>query len=317
MKLISLVFIFLFLFSLSTAVAGGGSDAGNGGGIAEKNMLFAYAELPHFIKLCLSTELCRTDTSENKLLAAILDSIDRERKVPLQFQSAQKQQNLFLIDGLIRVAKTGDDIGDPIYINQDLLYLRSKSGDSVAVDVPLATSILMHELGHHHGIKDHDALDRLGSKLQTLLLSHQEKSEFWNGNSALVVYQFNSVKRDEDKKNIASLDQLVLENDSELYNLTDLLVSKIRCPGGKAPVGVRIYNIYGMRGTRFNSKNSTITKPFQGWFIETCTQGAEYEHGDFRLDLTFDKIAPEKFKFMVTKTQVKVLNCKENSEVCK
>jgi hypothetical protein len=309
-----------FQGSISRALAGG-SDAGNGGGLAEKNLLFAYGNLQSFIDLCLETSLCRTDATENDLLKKIKDSLDQERKAPLDFRSDKATPDFFKIDGLIRVAKTGDNVGDPIFINQDLLYSTSPSGNEVAVDVPLATSILIHELGHHHGVKDHSALDRLGFKLQTLLLMHEERSEFWNGNAQLVVYQLNSVRSDADKKKISLIDQLVLENRSELYNLTGLLSEHMKCPISGSPAafspGLRLYNVYGERGIRFDSKTGLLTKPMKGWFIQNCEKGKEWDHGDFTLLLTFKKVGKEMFEFLPEKTRVTVTGCKERVEVCK
>ena len=316
----TLAFSILLLQSFAAIAGGTGSDAGNGGGLAEKNVLFAFSHLQSFIGLCLNTSLCRTDLGENKMLGEISDSLLTEAKTPLDFRSDQKSLDFFRIDGLIRVAKTGDHVGDPIYINQDLLYSKLPSGESVisvAIDVPLAVSILIHELGHHHGSHDHNALDRLGSKLQTALLNHEERSEFWNEKAALVVYQLNAVRHDSDKSKIASLDQLVLENNSELYNLSDRLINQLKCPDGKAPLGVRLYNVYGKRGTHFDKKTMILTKPFEGWFIETCKLGSEEEHGDFTLELSFKKTGLEQFEFLPEKTVAKVIGCKKNQDVCK
>ena len=54
---------------VARAETGGGSGAVNGGGIAEQNIAFAYANLEYFITLCLSSNVaCRLQSSEAEIL---------------------------------------------------------------------------------------------------------------------------------------------------------------------------------------------------------------------------------------------------------
>ena len=319
MKLLTCFILSLFLVRSPEAASfgGSGSDAGNGGGLAEKNLIFAQTHLAKFIELCLNTNLCRTDKRESTLLKLILKSDAEELRTPLQFKNERANAKAFHIDRLVRVARTGDSVGAPIFINTDLLYSKGKEGVLVAMDVPQALSVLVHEYGHHHHEKDHTRLDELGTKLQTLVLNHEVRSEFWNGNAALSVYQFNSVRHDDDKKNITQLDRIVLENEDELFDLTEVVAKAFQCPDASAVKGIRLYNVYGERGTHFEQKSEVVTKPMKAWFIGSCGAGKELSHGDVKLNLNFKKIGTEKFSYLPDQTTVQFIDCKDHAEVCK
>ena len=320
MKALSLIFAGLLIYQSTFAtvkMGGSGSDAGNGGGLAEKNLIFGQSELAKFIELCLSTNLCHTDAKENELLTQIAKTMSDELKVPLQFKSERTDKNSFHIDGVVRVARTGDRVGSPVLINTDLLYSKTKEGIPVAVDVPQALSILIHEYGHHHKVKDHARLDRLGTKLQTLVLNHEVRAEFWNGNAALSIYQFNSVRNDSEKKNITQLDRIVLENQDELVDLTEGVAKAFQCPGRSQAKGIRLYNAYGERGTHFDKSTQTLTKPMKAWFIASCSEGTEFDHGDVSLVLNFKKISDDHFSFLPEQTQIRFSGCKNDPGVCK
>jgi hypothetical protein len=322
----------LFLLgSVTSRVAGGssGSIAGNGGGLAEKNMLFAYLNLDRFIDLCLQGATCQMTDGETKILSQIKASLPQERLNPdmISFVPANRPPDFFRVDGLLRVAKTGDHVGDAIFINSALLYnsnngdAKSTSDEGVRVmDIPLAASVLIHEFGHHHGVNDHYQLDLLGTKLQNFLIKDSERSEFWNNNAALVTVQLNDVHSDEAKKKLFALDELILENRNDLYPLNADVLRAMTCSsaaGIKKPVGLRIYNLHGERGTVFDEKSHLITKPFRAWYIMSCADGKETEHGDLKMTLTFKKVDVERFVFLPEKTLIQPLSCAKHPEVCK
>ncbi|MCX6124359.1 MAG: hypothetical protein NTV34_06360 [Proteobacteria bacterium] len=75
------------------------------------------------------------------------------------------------------MAKTGSEIGSPIYINRDLIYTE-QVGRWSALTVLECIPILVHELGHHQGEAPHTVLDLLGVKVQTLLSKNYSVAEF-------------------------------------------------------------------------------------------------------------------------------------------
>lgn len=127
----------------------------------------------------------------------------------VQFVSAKSRPGFFIIDGQQKIAKTGNHVGDPIFINEALLYPQSQTGPIQIIDVPLSAVILIHELGHHHDVKDDSKLDQIGNRLGNFLYIHSLRAEFWNGNAALITYQYNNVRFDEDKKHLSQYDKLI------------------------------------------------------------------------------------------------------------
>ncbi len=150
----------------------GGDRAGNGGGLAELNFQYAYLSLPWIYENCLANVSCLQDPQLLRTLNGILGALPREfRSNPkLVFESGKAHPERFIINGTVRIAVTGDQVGDPIYLNLDLLYPLAPNGLPTALDVGAAISILTHELGHHQGAF-HDPqgeryLDLLGASVR-------------------------------------------------------------------------------------------------------------------------------------------------------
>lgn len=176
----------LSVLFLSLSAFAGGDEVNNGGGIAEKNVMFAYKSLEKYIDLCLKAPSCKLNEVEINILSAIDISLAEERKAQRQirFGSERAQPGSFILDGQLKVAKTGSQVGSPIYFNLDLLYSKNRLGQYEAISITDAVAILIHELGHHQNVPEHDVLDLLGAKvalfaqkaiLTTPLLPHNEK----------------------------------------------------------------------------------------------------------------------------------------------
>ena len=168
------ILIFFALFFSLNAFGLGGNMVNNGDGLAEKNFAFAFARIDAFSRPCLKADSCKLTSVERDILTKILNGLPEEYKNPklLQFASEKKTPGFFVIDGQLKVAKTGNNVGDIIYINIDLLYPRNASGQVEPMSVSDALAILIHEFGHHYGVADHAALDLLGTKV-SLLFQHQ------------------------------------------------------------------------------------------------------------------------------------------------
>lgn len=321
-----------------------GSDAGNGGGISEKNILFAAKNLGHYLDLYLASQLnlhlesqpnlnlasqnekviVENEKVENdqKLLTQIKNELDvlktQSKELTVLFQSNLLTQGSFIIDGQPRIARTGSQIGDPIYINRDLIYPIKKQGHFQVIDIPTAVSILVHELGHHHEIKDHQYLDLIGTKLQSFLYIHMLRAEFWNSNAAFITIQNNIVTADKDKGHLYEMDQVLLENRNTLTDLQSQILSQIQCPQkNQKPFGLRIYNIHEERGVQFNKKTQVLMKPAQAWYILSCKKDEESDHGDLELSLFFKKVGPEKFEFLPEQFRVIQKSCLQFPKSCK
>jgi len=169
MKLLNRAVIGSLLIFASTSFAGGGF-VNNGGGVAEKNVQYAYEKIDVYMRTCLQID-CKLSYEQKSILLKIYNGIAQEKKssTQLQFGSEQKEPGSFMIDGNVRVAKTGSTIGSPIYINTDLLYTKGASGSFEATSIPEAVAILIHEFGHHYGNYTHEELDLIGVRVSLML----------------------------------------------------------------------------------------------------------------------------------------------------
>lgn len=157
---------------LSPRIFAVGDDVNNGGGIAERTVLYTYSKLESYIKLCLNAEACKLKLDEQKLLKEILTALPEEFASieQIRFLSEKEVPGTFLINGEIKAAKTGSKVGSPIYFNRDLLSSETIHKTIEPLSLSSAVSLLVHELGHHHLSKFQEAdLDLLGVKVAILL----------------------------------------------------------------------------------------------------------------------------------------------------
>lgn len=170
MKLNTVLMSSLLTFTSLTIWAGGGDFVNNGGGLAEKNILYAYDKIDNYLQVCLQSESCKLTDSQKEILQQIYNGLPQEKRTPqILFGSERNTPGSFMIDGNVRVAKTGSTVGSPIYINTDLLYAKNHGGGYDPVTIPEATAILIHELGHHYGNYSHEELDLIGVRVSLLL----------------------------------------------------------------------------------------------------------------------------------------------------
>ena len=141
-----------------------GDEVRNGGGLAEQYLAFALENLDVAIELCLAKSDCAKNADGRLILKKIKDALPQEKMAKiLKFESEKKNPGFFIIDDVVRLAVTGNKIGDPIYYNLDLLY----QGDEIRMTFGQATQTLIHELGHHLGFLDHEALELLGAEVRS------------------------------------------------------------------------------------------------------------------------------------------------------
>lgn len=163
----SLIVTLALVTSLNAFAAVGGDEVRNGGGSIEQYFIYALKNLPDMIDRCVASKVCARRDDQKELLKKIKNSVHLEIAADvLKFYLPADHSEFFMIDGMERLAITGSSVGSPIYYNTRLLYrLGPKAG------LGLAIQSLIHELGHHHGAIDHDALDLLGSEVRELMTS--------------------------------------------------------------------------------------------------------------------------------------------------
>lgn len=217
-----------------------------GGGIAEKNLVYAYLNLPSYLDLCMASELCALEKEERETLQKILKARPQELPVDqiLQFQSESESPGFFKINGQIKIAKTEYRVGAPIYINTDLLYLKNRTQEVRPLTLSAAAALLVHELGHHLGLEDHLKLDILGSKVQRVLSGSSQQI---NGGRTMRDIAVTVV----DLGTAGSFSQLLIGDSDALYDLTSMLRESVSCGYGGSgyrapnkPTGLNLWNAH-------------------------------------------------------------------------
>ncbi|WP_413612287.1 hypothetical protein [Bdellovibrio sp. HCB-110] len=117
------------------------------------------------LELCIrEPQTCELTAAESKLLQKIYDNYLEDAEGGLGVVDPKDNPGFFDLDpqSSHRFARTGDQVGDMIYVNYDQLD---------KVNFFTAIAILVHEFGHHHGVKDTKdrPLDVLGSKVATAI----------------------------------------------------------------------------------------------------------------------------------------------------
>lgn len=222
--LITLVFM--------TAIANAGGDLiNNGGGVAEKNMLYAYQKLDSYLKLCLSSDFCKINNSQRSILEKINDGLPRERQnlSQIQFDSEKANPGFFIIEGEVKVAKTGSQIGSPVFINTDLLYTRNELGFFIPLSISECVAILVHELGHHYGAFTHTDLDLTGVRVALMLQNKTYSTPLlpWSEQISAVI-----INRDVE----TSYPDILLYVEDQAFDLSQQFKDAVFCPKAFIPI---------------------------------------------------------------------------------
>lgn len=179
---IKIFFLFTLLYSLicfgrqANDMRDPGDWVGNGASFSENLVYFAFENLEYYLSVCMNDQTCTAEVqnlsqshpetnSIPKFLNTLYYSIHEEKLLNPKLLRFAPQSSLFIIDGAIKVAVTGLHKGDLIYINKDMLYDLQTNDRQKPISLLQVVSILIHEFGHHLGIKDHSLLDQIGAMI--------------------------------------------------------------------------------------------------------------------------------------------------------
>lgn len=268
----------------------GGSMVGNGAGLVENNFQYAYQSLPRFIESCLESSICQAGPADRKLLQKI--SAAAQKNLVLENRLifvSEKERPGFFTTGVgeeNRIAKTSLEILKPIYINFDLLYANDGSAN---VDIPTMYSILTHELGHQVGIKQHAALDILGSKLKKFVLDNWQtvtlplNADFGGDAEASIINH---------KVPYRSTDVLIQWH-AQSKRISTNIIRDIGCKSNEGNFsGIQIYNAH----FGINPEEKTIQ--FYAWADVYCFNPAENTVRLFRRSFGYDINSELKLNFL-------------------
>ena len=236
-----------YLFTFALILAGFFNHAGIARASEDTNLLIAKTRftlglnhVSRFVFTCLASPgECQLSDRESRLANAIYRGVFRARS-NIVFLSERDHPGTFQLDGQVRIAKTGNDVGDDIYINTDLIVSDGVSGLPEAISFAQVFAILVHELGHHHQsiltpIPTHEELDTLGNKVRayveantkTTTVSHQwpalnqDKGEF---------VQLEVIESRGSQGQLQDQSHLFVTGPFGVVDMSDLVVGRTQCP---------------------------------------------------------------------------------------
>lgn len=230
MKTILTKAVILFAALTTQSVFAGGDRVNNGGGLAEKNVIYAYEKIESYVKLCLDSDTCKLNPTQKAILQKIYFGLPTDKKLgQLTFSSEQSQPGSFIIDGNVRVAKTGSQPGSPIVINADLLYSKNQNGSYEAMSIPEAVAVLVHEFGHHYGSYSHEELDLIGVRISLLLQSKVISTPLvpWKSDISMTVLNQDAT---------GSFPEVLLYVGNDIIDISRQYKAEIGCASFKIPI---------------------------------------------------------------------------------
>jgi hypothetical protein len=241
---------------------GSGDIVGNGGGKAEADFNYAYRKVYKFINDCTETYKCHVNNEQkeilNKIKMTALRNLNKSDK--LIFVNEHTVPGFFNdeFDPQTRIAKTGFTPDSPIFVNLDLIYNHSLK----LLDIPSIVAILIHEIGHQTGIKEHQILDDLGSRVRNFLNEEKLQVKISIADNFLKIIAFNFKSDDVNAELNLNYRGHNVELGSRIFNL-----SKCTQEGTRA-VGYRIENIYFERVTKTDYGDHKV--PMRAWLTLNC-----------------------------------------------
>lgn len=213
----------------------GGGLVGNGAGLAEAEVVYAYERLASSIDYCLNMGQCALLPDERVLLMRIREHVATLPPAydKLAFYSEKQLPGFFNTEGdSDRVAKTElGRVNGLIYFNTDALYERGM----VRVDLPVATSILVHELGHQIGEASHAKLDTLGGRVRFGLERRIDSKTHPEADFTYRVLL---------GSNATQPSNVFLRMGQKSFDLTKAILAALQCPAGALPMSMQLENTH-------------------------------------------------------------------------
>lgn len=175
--------------------SGGGTVVGNGAGLVESNFQFAYLSLKKILPHCYQKNTCDLVQEEKEIIIKMNEIVveNANKKDRLVFLSEKANPGFFTtgVDEKYRIAKTFLNSQAPIYINTDLLY---KDNGTPALSFQDILRILIHELGHQTGVKEHSGLDILGAKIATYSEEHTNYYQYKIADNQKLIFTVTNIE---------------------------------------------------------------------------------------------------------------------------
>ncbi|MBC97441.1 MAG: hypothetical protein CME63_06810 [Halobacteriovoraceae bacterium] len=217
----------------------GGDIIGNGGGLAESYFRYAYQNLYKYINEYLITYKSQMDTNDYINLATIANirNLAEQKDYALIFLNGD--EGIFNQSDIPhRIAMTAYHPGAPILINRSQLY-HSETGDPIVTQSD-AVAILIHEMGHQAGIKNHAYLDKLGNLIKAFIDEQSERIIKHQNDQDIIFTIKNPI-----------VDSILFESqfitDRDYYDVRDQIMEQIECPQGSDLDYLTLWNLHWLR----------------------------------------------------------------------
>lgn len=302
-----LVLLYL-VFSVGHTFARRGDEFNNGGSMAQINILTAYHNLGEYFDVCLRSVGCQLKNREREMLKQIKSGLSDEyaNEKQVQFKSGKTNPGFFVLNGEVKIAITGSTTGSTIFINTDLINIKMSKDTSIPMSIPRATALFIHEMGHHHSIKDMSALDLLGAKVAALIDRHTQVIPLFPNSHDVAMTVVN--------QDVANAHPTVILNfNGNIIDLSDKIKKKVHCPkifGSKKPYGYKLHNVHWAQASRFLGRTKFKIK---GTLVLYCRENG-FPHNfidDYKVVVSFrakkgDKKTPYKIKEKSIKVRQRV-----------
>ncbi len=243
MNRVTIALLVLFGFFRQAGVANASADSSLL--IAKARFNIGLDHVSQFLFTCLANPgECQFSQRETRLANAIYRGTFQSRtgneRTEIVFLSEREQPGTFQLDGQVRIAKTGNDVGDDIFVNTDLIVSDGENSLTEAMSFAQVFAVLIHELGHHHHaavspIPTHEELDSLGNKVRayveantkTTSISHQwpaldqNKGEF---------VQLEVIESRGSQGQLQDQSHLFVTGPFGVVDISDLVVGRTQCP---------------------------------------------------------------------------------------
>lgn len=271
--LIVLSIFFVFTLQLHARdVIQNGSDA------SRQNILFVYDKLDKYITTCFQTESCKLTSKQYEILSKILNGLPQEKlnRNQIQFESESAHPGFFIIDNSVKKAKTGSKVGGSIYINSDVLEIKSEQGVYEPFSIEQSIALLIHELGHHYGNYSHEELDLLGVKVASTVQMRIYSTPALPWNNQVYAIVVNSA-------DYTTSPDVLIYIFSEIIDISKNVSSFLTCQNGTT-IATVLYNLHWLNPSSNLDGNYMI----QSNGVITCNNYNGQVSNNFLLNIEFN-----------------------------
>lgn len=243
---------------------------------AKVKLQHLYDNLEFYIDIALDSN--DISNEEKLLLTKIKQNMpsEKENKNQLQYAYGSSRKDLFYIDGLVKAAATGSEVGSFIYFNLESIEFFNNRKERDSINYADLLTLLIHELGHHIGSFKHEYLDAIGFKVAQIVENNSFRFYHRFLGDLTVYNQPPFFSYHLYKKNLpfpyrTNSSLLIFGDDRNLFSLTPWIDNKLKCQNGNSPNGYEIKNIEAHPQDGFIVINSALFYELELTIMSNCS----------------------------------------------